>query len=278
MPQSKRYECHLNDVDLQKAVSELNEPENNDERLRRIDALRKSFLDECNELPIARRDDAFILRFLRARKFNHERALKMLINYHTQRENWPEVFDKVKNPILIKHVFDAGCFVGLDSKARDGSSLCIGRPGKVEKAIFTDFIATLTLSMEHLLEDEKTQIYGITVIEDLSHFGFELAQQMGPTLGKRFITLLQDAMPMRVKAVNMVNEPTILDVLLAIVRPFMKEKIKKRLKVHGNIFDKLHEIIDPSVLPPAYGGTGKPLDGEVADNWKNAIFGEDTYL
>ena len=278
MPQSARYECSLSEVDLEKAVSELNEPESNDERLSRIDALRKSFIDECKELTLARDDDNFILRFLRARKFDHEKALKMLINYHSQRENWPEVFEKVKNPVLVKHVLDAGCFIGLNGKAKDGSFLCIGRPGKIEKAIFTDFIATLILSMECLLEDEKTQIYGVTVIEDLSHFGFELAQQMGPTLGKRFISLLQDAMPIRLKAINMVNEPTILDVILAIVRPFMKEKIKKRLKVHGTTFDKLHEIIDPSVLPSAYGGTAEPLDGEVAESWKNAILGEDTYL
>ena len=275
---SNRYECLLDERDLEKAVFELNEPESNDERLKHIDDLRNAFVNEYGKTALARYDDAFILRFLRARKFDHDKALKMLKNYHVQHQNWPEVFDKVKNPALVRHVFDAGCVIGLKGKAKDGSSLCIGRPGKIEKAILTDFIATLVLSIEHMLEDEMTQIYGITVIEDMSYLGLGLAQQMGPSIGKRFTGLLQDAMPVRVKAINIVNEPTLFDVFLAIIRPFMKEKMKKRLKVHGSTFDALHNIIDSLVLPPAYGGTGNVLDGEVTDSWRDAVLGEDSYL
>ena len=274
---SKRYQCTLNEEDLAKAVAELHEPENNDERLRRIDQLRDAYVAQSPNLALAQTDDAFILRFLRARKFDHGRALKMLRNYHSQRNDWPEVFDKVKNPGLVRHVFDAGCFISINAKAKNGSAVCIGRPGKVENPLLTDFVATLTITVENMLEDERNQIYGVTVIEDLSYFSFEMAQQMGPSVGKRFVGWLQDAMPVRVKSVNMVNEPTLFDVVFAIVRPFMKDKMKKRMTLHGNKFDMLHKIIDPAVLPPAYGGTHSNLD-EIAHSWRDVVYGEDTYL
>ena len=277
MSSQNRYKCALSEEDLRKAVTELNEPENNEERLKRIDELRVAFCSEDHGLKLIRDDDSFLLRFLRARKFDHNRALKMLINYHTQRQDWPDVFEKVKNPSTIKHVFEEGCFVSI-GKAKDGSSVCIGRPGKVDDALFTEFIATLTLSIEHLLEDEKTQIYGVTVIEDFSFMGMQMMQQMGPSIARRFVGWLQDAMPMRVKSVNFVNEPKLFDMLFAIIRPFMKEKLKKRLKAHGSSFNLLHEVIDPAILPPSYGGTGSTLDGEISESWKNAILGEDTYL
>ncbi|KAK6308372.1 hypothetical protein J4Q44_G00216430 [Coregonus suidteri] len=37
-----------------------------------------------------RLDDALLLRFLRARKFDYDRAMQLLLNYHTSRRAWPE--------------------------------------------------------------------------------------------------------------------------------------------------------------------------------------------
>ena len=271
---NKRYECLLDEKDLAKAVSELNEPSDNDERLRRIDDLRNAFLQQNNDLTLECHDDNFILKFLRARKFNHELALKILTNYHMKRRDWPEVTDKVKSPFLIKHVFDAGCCIGLQGKARDGSGLCIARPGKVNNPLITDFVAAATLSIEHMLEDEKNQIHGITVVEDTSYVSFALVRQLGPSIGKRFISWLQDAMPVRLKAIHIVNQSKLFDVVFAILHPFLKEKMKKRLHLHGSRFEKLHETIDPSVLPTSFGGTSLDLDGNIVNSWRDAILGE----
>jgi len=110
---SERYECNIGRRDLLTAISELNEPENNDERLQKIDNLRNAFVEENKDLKLMRNDDIFILGFLRVAKFDHNHALTMMKNYHTQLSTWPEVYEKVKNPFSVKHVFDAGCFVAL---------------------------------------------------------------------------------------------------------------------------------------------------------------------
>ena len=45
------------------------------------------------------------------------------------------------------------------------------------------------------------------------------------------IYLLQDVFPMRLKAVHLVNEPSIFSTIFAIVKPFLKEKTVKRVCV-----------------------------------------------
>lgn len=281
MSVKKRYVFSLNEEDLSKAVQELNEPENNNERLKRIDDLRNAYAGQNSKQKLQDNSDEFLLRFLRARKFDHNKALEMLKNYHCQQESWPEVFDKVKNPSLIEHVFDAGCLVLLNEKAVDGSAVFIGRPGKVENALFTDFAAAVTISMNQVLKEERNQIYGVTIVEDMSYLNFGMMQQVGPFVAKRFVNLLQGCLPIRVKRLNVVNESKIFDMMFAFIRPFMKEKMRNRIVNHGSNFDLLHQTIKPSALPPKYGGNGEDLDGVLSEMWKKAVFNDehlDTFL
>lgn len=272
---NNRYKWTLSAALLAKAVEELNEPEDNQERLAAIDQLRETFCLNEKGLKLHQSDDAFILRFLRARKFNQERALALILKYHKRRQSWPEVFDKVNNPTLLMPLLNAGCVFGMPSGAKDGTSVFMGRPGKQKNMVFTDFVAALFLTVEKMLEHEDMQIHGMTVIEDLYYMDMELATQMGPSLAKRFLSLLQDCLPVRVKCINMVNEPTLFDVLFKIVQPFMKEKTRKRLRMIGTSYEKLHDVIDPSKLPGAYKGTGPDVDTE---GWKHKLLGGETTL
>ena len=267
----KIMESSLSEDDMLFASSELNEPKSVDERLEKIDQLRTAFLNQNAELCLIRSDDAFILRFLRARKFHRGYALSILNNYHAQYCMWPEVLEKMNNPQLVKYVFDAGGYITLKGKAKDGSAICIGRPGRTENFDAVDFFAAMLLTLEKLLDDEKVQIYGITVIEDVSNVGYKIAWKF-PSLSKQVMSLMQDVMPLRLRSINFVNEPYLFDCIAMIMKPFFKEKMRKRMHLHGKKFSKLHELIDPSILPPMYGGTSAFLDGEVSDLWKKIIF------
>lgn len=58
-----RYECTLSPELLEIAVKELNEPSDNNERLKAIDDLREAFLKKYGEkYTLIRSDDAFLLR------------------------------------------------------------------------------------------------------------------------------------------------------------------------------------------------------------------------
>ena len=75
-----------------------------------------------------RLDDAFLLRFLRARKFDYDRALQLLLNYHAGRKAWPEVFQDLK-PSTVKHVLDLGFLTVLPHPDPNGRYILCLRPG-----------------------------------------------------------------------------------------------------------------------------------------------------
>lgn len=270
-----RYVCNLSPTVLAKAVSELHEPEDNDKRLTFIDELRRNFQQNSEGLTLISEDDAFLLRFLRARKFDMQRALAMLISYHKQRISWKEVFDKVCDPESLSKVFDAGCVCGSIGRAKDGSAVIVGRPGKLPGMKLHEFFAALFLSVETLLENEDIQVHGITVIQDMQYLNFGFIRQLGPSVASRFLGILQDCLPLRLKSLNLLNEPMVFDVLFAIIGPFIKEKTKKRLTIHGNEFDGLLNIIDADVLPTAYNGSGGELNIQA---WKDEVMRRSTNM
>ncbi|CAK8690576.1 alpha-tocopherol transfer protein-like [Clavelina lepadiformis] len=271
---SARYQFSLSKELLAKAVEELNEPDDDAERLKAIDLLKENYIATNPGLPLLRSDDKFLLKFLRARKFDQDRALKMLTNYHQQRNKWPEVFDKIKNPILLKNFLDAGVIVPLSGKAKNGCKVLVVRPGLVP-GLITDTIALVMASLEKLSDEEETQIHGLIFIEDLAYISIDLVQQMSPAIAKRAVGIIQDAMPLRLKQINITNEPKIFDVISVIFQPFLKDKLKKRVRLHGTDFDALYQVVDRSVLPIMFAGSGPELDTE---GWKNTILEEGTAL
>lgn len=277
-----RYECKLTPDLLKKAVAELREPEDNDVRLAEIDKLRERFLEEQNEMDLLRSDDAFILRFLRAKKFNQQKAYDMLVNYHIQRKTVREVFDKVDNPNLLMESLENGSVVCLEKRAPDGSAIVVGRPGvgMPETASMTDELAMIVICIEHLLNDESIQICGISVIVDYSYCNFNLVKQFTPSLGKKFGGILGGAMPSRMKSMNIVNELKIFSIIYAVMRPFTKQKMQDRLQLFGTDYKALHDKFSEDALPHFLGGSGPDLD---VKGWKRKMLstvgeGEDTSL
>ncbi|KAM3963804.1 alpha-tocopherol transfer protein-like [Aphomia sociella] len=65
-------------------------------------------------------------------------------------------------------------------------------------------------------------------------------------------------MPVRMKAIHVMNTEPIVDKLMLIIKPFMEKKFFDMLKFHSKDEDleKFYETVIPrSSLPPDYGGT-----------------------
>lgn len=87
--------------------------------------------------------------------------------------------------------------------------------------------------------------------------GLSLSQtwQFTPAFAKRIVEWLQDAVPLRIKAIHIINQPKIFNVVFALFKPFLREKLKNRIYFHGTDRDSLHKHMSPSCLPACYGGT-----------------------
>lgn len=62
--------------------------------------------------------------------------------------------------------------------------------------------------------------------------GLGHARFLSPHLAKRTVDVIQEAFPMRFKAFHILHEPFYFDAILAVLRPFLKEKISKRVRFH----------------------------------------------
>ncbi|KAE8576418.1 hypothetical protein XENTR_v10004173 [Xenopus tropicalis] len=252
------YVCSLSPELVLKAREELQEkPE---WRLRDVQALRDMVWKDYPHLK-TRVDDSFLLRFLRARKFDYDRALQLLVNYYSCRKAWPEVFTDLR-PSAVKPVLDSGFLTVLPHTDTEGRRIVCIRPGCWIPRDYpiTENIRAIYLSLEKLVESEETQVNGIVILADYNGVGLTHASHFGPFIAKKVIGILQDGFPIRIKAVNVINEPRIFKGIFAILKPFLKEKIVKRFFLHGSDLNSLHANIPKSILPEEYGGTAGKLD------------------
>nr|KAG5688606.1 hypothetical protein BaRGS_033422 [Batillaria attramentaria]KAG5704619.1 hypothetical protein BaRGS_025261 [Batillaria attramentaria] len=88
---------------LEKAKKELNEDPNT--RLIEIKTLRER-LEKVPGLK-CRTDDAFLLRFLRAKKFDQERAYAQVLTFYKMQMEHPDVYENL-TPQKVRHILDAG--------------------------------------------------------------------------------------------------------------------------------------------------------------------------
>lgn len=101
----------------------------------------------------------------------------------------------------------------------------------------------------------RLQVHGAVVIFDMDGLSLSQTWQFTPPFAKRIVDWLQDSVPLRIKGIHIVNQPKIFNIVFALFKPFLREKLRKRIIFHGSDRDSLHVHISPKCLPLAYGGT-----------------------
>ncbi|KAB0356137.1 hypothetical protein FD754_000293 [Muntiacus muntjak] len=83
---------------------------------------------------------------------------------------------------------------------------------------------------------------------------------------------LSDSFPARFGGVHFVNQPWYIHALYTLIKPFLKDKTRKRIFLHGNNLNSLHQLIHPEFLPSEFGGTLPPYD---MGTWARTLLGPD---
>lgn len=209
-------------------------------------------------------DDAFLVKFLRARKYDAQAAFRNIKKYFKTRKDHPEMFQDLTPKRLA---FDAVCrkhrLITI-SRHRDpmGRIAALLKAGawNAEICRLNDFIRVCLAIVEHFLRWEEAQIRGIVVVVDLKGLGIYHLAHYTPSVIRTVVSLVQDVMPMRLKGIYFVNNPPIFDVFLAIVKLFMKAKLLRRIRILGYQPKGLHELVPEDVIPEEHGGTNESYD------------------
>ena len=269
----ERYRCTLSPETLEKAIEELNEPGNNPDRLHAIDELRSQFENQNSDLKLTRHDDIFFLKFLRAARYNMPKALETLKHFHLLKNEWPDVYDKVKSPENLNEFLGQGVVCPLQGRAKNGSAIVVARPELRHYTQPNDVMAAIWIMVNMLLEDENTQIHGIIIIKDFSNlkiFESDTFQEacINIAVPLQMAETLHQSIPGRIESVNFTNQPAIFDLVYCMLLPCFDERTSNRFYVHGDNFSMLHEVIDRSILPQMFEGYGPEIDVE---GWKQQV-------
>ncbi|XP_077989773.1 alpha-tocopherol transfer protein-like [Glandiceps talaboti] len=248
----KPYVCTLSATLQKKAEDELNERA--DTRPKFIQALREKTMTRPDIK--FRTDDAFLLRFLRARKFDVDRAFKNLVRYYEIQREYPEVYYELRVDRL-RYVWEVALEGILPGKDKLGRRIGLFRPGQwnPDSMDSMDTFRAQILTLERLLEDEENQINGVVFIGDFVDYGIKQALHTTPSMAKLSTAIVQNAMPLRTKAIHFINTPALFEAAMTLWRQFMNEKMKNRMIMHSGEYGTLHEHIPSSNLPSDFGGT-----------------------
>ncbi|XP_060950199.1 clavesin-1-like [Limanda limanda] len=262
----------LSSETTEKARLELNE--NPDTLHQDIQQVRDMIVTRP-DIGFLRTDDDFILRFLRARKFDPTETFRLLAQYFQFRQQNLDMFQSFKvDDSGIKRALMDGFPGVLETPDQHGRKILILFASNWDQSrnSFIDILRAILLSLEVLIENPELQINGFVLIIDWSNFSFKQASKLTPNILKLAIEGLQDSFPARFGGIHFVNQPWYIHAMYTIIKPFLKDKTRKRIFLHGNNLNSLHQLIQPECLPSEFGGSMPPYDMGI---WARTLLGPD---
>ncbi|CAN7980944.1 unnamed protein product [Ixodes pacificus] len=229
----------------------------------KCEALEKlnHLLDEETELQSSRENE-FLLRFLRLRKYNVDEALKNIKDYYRIRKECSSVFEDFV-PSRAKPAARSVVMV-LPQRDVHGRPVLLLKSGDwdPQTAVHSEVMQALALVVEYLTADPVAQTIGISFIQDNGGLTLDKMVYLNFGLLKSFTRLLLDCSPVRIKAIHIVRESYVFNMAYAVIRPFINKKIADRVHFHGEKFEGLYNDMPVNMLPKEYGGMGPDLDFE----------------
>ncbi|XP_037659413.1 alpha-tocopherol transfer protein [Choloepus didactylus] len=222
--------------------------------------------------------DAFLLRFLRARDFDLDLAWRLLKNYYKWRAECPEISADL-HPRSIFGLLQAGYLGVLRSRDPTGSKVLIYRIAHWDPKVFTayDAFRVSLITSELIVQEVETQRNGIKAVFDLEDWQFSHALQITPSVAKNIAAVLTDSFPLKVRGIHFVNEPIIFQAVFSMIKPFLTEKIKQRIHMHGYNYKQSLTQHFPGILPLEYGGEDFSME-DICQEWTNFIMKSEDYL
>lgn len=261
---------------LEKAENELREtPEVVKQSL---EELRK-LLKEDKSLFVPAEKDEFLLKFLRPCKFYPESALKKIQAYYKFRQSYTYYCHDLL-PSAVRSPFDHSIVSILSPRDQHGRRIMVVESGErwnPRLVPLKDTFRGLQLGLEAAMAEAQTQVCGVVAIMDMKGLSFTQVMHFTPSYAKMMVEWIQECVPVRLKAVHIINQPYIFNMLFALFKPFMREKLRARIHLHGSDMRSLRSHIDARALRKRHGGLlpEPEIPGEVL--WKMLHHYEDDF-
>ncbi|CAB3363253.1 Hypothetical predicted protein [Cloeon dipterum] len=238
---------------LEVARTELRE--NPDVVAKAVEELR-DLLKADKELNVPWENDEYLIMFLRPCKFYAESAYQQVKRYYQFKVKHSKVYAGLV-PSKEKNIFEQDILTVLPNRDNKGRRILVmelGKRWKHNECSLDEVFKGCVLFVEAALMEPCSQVAGSVVIFDMDGLSLQQVCQFTPPFAKRIVDWLQDSIPMRVKGVHIVNQPYIFNMVFALFKPFLREKLKNRIFFHGKDRASLQKHINKEALLPCYKG------------------------
>lgn len=206
-------------------------------------------------------DDAYLLQYLRARKFNVKKAFQLMQNYHQVKKSYSDIYDTFDSEILNKARASKAAYC-LPYRDEDGCVVLVMKLNRWDPGEFSlaEALTYLTVVLLYCIEDPATEVCGTRVLVDVQGASLRQMRAITPRFLHLLSRALRNCLPIRFKGIHIYNESQIFQYIWSLLKLLLTEKIKNRVHFHGDNQKQLQKYIPKAILPTEDYGGDNPSD------------------
>jgi len=189
------------------------------------------------------------LKFIRARKFNPDRALSMLQNYN----EWSlQIGLPYLNIKTVRALLESEVLLFPKALDKQGRTIMYMVPGRYfpNKTPVDELMRLLVYLLERAIDSEQTQKEGFTFVANMKDWGWS---NFSTYYARTFFDTLQNRFPARVGLFLIVDPPSWFSLIWSLIRPMMSRKFAAKVNLPRS--DMLEQWIERQYIHKELGGT-----------------------
>ncbi|XP_071639835.1 alpha-tocopherol transfer protein-like [Temnothorax longispinosus] len=216
----------------------------------------------CKKQPhLPKISDSELALFLHSNYYRLEPTKTTIDTFYTVRTHVPEFFcnrDPNNNKELKKAIETATHQI-LEGTTKEGYKIIYGRflDSDPSHFVYNDVMKFLNMVIDLCLYTEGT-CEGYIMLFDVKNVSFGHVGRLSPMGLKKWLYYLQEGLPVRLKGFHFMNSSPVMDVIMNMMRPFMKKQLMDMLHMHTTS-DTLEKFISLEVLPNESSGQAGSL-------------------
>ncbi|CAK1542170.1 unnamed protein product [Leptosia nina] len=208
-------------------------------------------------------EDVLLRRFYLSCHKRLERAKRTIDLFFTLRSAAPDLFCK-RDPWSpeIRRVFEITDMLPLPYKTKENYKVFIYRlrDPDLDTFNFTDVVKTFFMMIDTRITEEDDIPSGEIPIFDAANVSLKFIGKVNLSVLRKYMMYTQEAVPVRLKQVHVINTPSYIGKIFALCKPFLKSEVAKLIKFHEPNTETLFNDISKEIFPEEYGGSSGSID------------------
>jgi len=214
-------------------------------------------------------DVILVQRYLHSVHGDLDKAKKLIEHSFQMRNNHPNIFFK-RDPLSkeSKNIIDLADMMPLPYATKENYKVILYRlvHTNADKFNFLEAIRMFFMVADVRLvatgpEEPNSGWNGEVPVFDMTGFTLRHLACVVLSVLRVYMKYTQEAHPVRLRSIHVINCSPYLDKVMALVRPFMRKEVAKLLHFHKPGSDTFNKFVPKDLMPTEYGGKA----GDVAD-------------